>query len=93
MEFFKQFVACTVEQYRSSIPYLAATYNTSINLQPLLRLDGTTPRIEIQRMKRLTSVKTGVDPRDVGGGGTETATAKYAGNALIERLNKLQSVS
>ena len=92
--FYKVFVDSMETQYRSSIAYLAAQYNSAIKLVAFSANDGTdTVRVEIQRMKRLASTATGVASRDEDRDGAETATSKFAGNALINRLNKLQRVT
>ncbi len=92
--FYKAFVDSLETMYRSAIPYLAAQYNSGVKLVAFAPNDGTDEvRVEIQRRVRLTSVKTGVDARDMDRDGVETATAKYAGNALVARLNKLQRVT
>ncbi len=92
--FYKTFVDSMETQYRSSIAYLAGQYNSSIKLNVFAANDGTdTVRVEIQRMIRLESKQTGVNSRDQDRDGAETGTSKFAGNALIQRLNQLQRVT
>ena len=92
--FYKTFIDSMETHYRASIAYLAAQYNSAIKLVAFAANDGTDQvRVEIQRMKRLSSTMTSVGSRDQDRDGTETSTSKFAGNALVARLNKLQRVT
>ncbi len=92
--FLKVFLDSMETHYRSGIPYLASAYASGVKLISMPANDGTdNVRYEIQRFKRLTSTPTGVGIRDMDRDGAETATSKFAGNALIARMNKLQQVN